>query len=215
MPPAGETQTHRRRKRASQRGFLANPAHPFVWYRFFAILFVLVSLGVLFFFSNGPLRLREAQYPLAYTEQISQASKAYEVNPYWICAVIKAESNWNSDAQSSADAVGLMQVLPETAQQLADWGEVDASVYPPDQLSDPAVNIEYGTAYLRYLVEHYHEMEPAIAAYNAGMGNVDEWMADGGDIRDNIRFPETRAYLLNIVRYKQQYEEIYPNAFSS
>ena len=76
-----------------------------------------------------------------------------------------------------------MQVLPETASELASWGSVDSALYPPDRLTDPAVNIEYGTAYLRYLVEHYHEMEPAIAAYNAGMGNVDKAIAKAGDPR--------------------------------
>lgn len=198
----------------ARRPRLSDPSHPLAWYRLLPVLFVVVSMGALLLLSKGPVDVRESQYPLEYTSEISHAARAHQVNPYWICAVIKAESGWNPEARSSAGAVGLMQVLPETASELASWGSVDSALYPPDRLTDPAVNIEYGTAYLRYLVEHYHEMEPAIAAYNAGMGNVDQWMAGGGDIRDNIRFPETRAYLLNIVRYEKQYEEIYPGAFT-
>jgi soluble lytic murein transglycosylase len=75
------------------------------------------------------------------------------------------------------------------------------------------VNIEYGTAYLRQLVERYHEVETALAAYNAGMGNADEWAETGGDIRDAIEFSETKHYVLRVVRARDVYEELYPEAF--
>lgn len=155
------------------------------------------------------------EYPLSYTDEIQGAADRHQVNPYWICAVIKAESDWHADAASSAGAVGLMQVLPATAQEMADWGMVDASGYPVADLADPAVNIEYGTAYLRYLVERYHEMEPAIAAYNAGMANVDAWLENGSDIREVIEFPETRSYLLAVVWNREKYESLYPDAFTT
>lgn len=200
-------------KRSKRHSRFTDRSSLFVWFRLLPCIFIIISIAVLFFFSKGPAPVRTSQYPLDYTEAISQASQEYSVNPYWICATIKAESSWEPDAVSSVGAVGLMQVLPDTADELADLGLVDSSKYPSENLTDPTVNIEYGTAYLRYLVEHYHEMEPAIAAYNAGMGNVDKWMENGGDIRDNIKFPATKAYLLTIVRNKEQYEELYPNAF--
>jgi soluble lytic murein transglycosylase len=106
-----------------------------------------------------------------------------------------------------------MQVLPKNAEQFARWKRVDAKRFPPGQLSDPAVNIEYGTAYLRYLVERYHEVETALAAYNAGLRHVDEWAAAGGDIRDAIAFPETRHYVLRVSRGRDRYEALYPDAF--
>lgn len=211
------TRRDKPRARATKRGhpsWFSDRSSLFVWFRLLPCIFLVLSIGVLLFYSRGPAEVRSAQYPLKYTDYIAASSKQYTVNPYWICATIKAESSWNPDATSSAGAVGLMQLLPATATELANWGLVDDTLYPPDKLSDPQVNIEYGTAYLRYLVEHYHEMEPAIAAYNAGIGNVDEWMKNGGDIRDNIRFSETKAYLLTIVRNKEEYEELYPDAFS-
>lgn len=154
-------------------------------------------------------------HPLIYTEEIQESASRHEVNPYWICAMIETESGWDSGALSDAGAVGLMQILPETAYDLADWGLVDAETYPPDALEEPAVNIEYGTAYLRYLVERYHEMQPAIAAYNAGLANVDAWLEESDDVRDAMDFPETSAYLLKVETNKASYEELYPDAFSS
>ena len=89
--------------------------------------------------------------------------------------------------------MGLMQVMPETARDLAGPKRVDRRQFPPDKLLDPATNIEYGTAYMRYLVDRYHEIEMALAAYNAGLSRVDEWAKKGNDIRATIEFPETRA----------------------
>lgn len=183
-----------------------------------AILVLVVACVVLVKVNTSAYNLAKSvensvQYPLRYTEYIQQSATEHEVNPYWVCAVIKAESDWDASAESDAGAVGLMQMLPSTAQEMADWGLVDASVYPVEDLADPRVNIEYGTAYLRYLVERYHEMEPAIAAYNAGMANVDSWLENGEDIRDVIEFPETDSYLLEVVWNKERYETLYPDAF--
>jgi len=75
------------------------------------------------------------------------------------------------------------------------------------------VNIEYGAAYLRYLVGRYHEIEVALAAYNAGLANADAWARQGGDIRDHIEFPATRRFVLEVSGGKDRYEALYPNAF--
>jgi soluble lytic murein transglycosylase len=107
-----------------------------------------------------------------------------------------------------------MQLMPETARDLASGGQVDARKFPPDQLSDPAVNIEYGTAYLRYLVSRYHEIEAALSAYNAGLRHVDVWAKKGGDIRAAIEFPETKRYVLKVVRGRDKYQTLYPNSFN-
>lgn len=164
--------------------------------------------------SDPDYRISHVVYPLGYEDAIADSAARHQVNPYWVCAVIRAESNWDAEAVSSAGAIGLMQVQPETAQDLADWGLVDAEVFPPGDLTNPAVNIEYGTAYLRYLVERYHEMEPAICAYNAGPGNVDEWLAEDDDIRNSVAFAETDMYLLRVESYKDAYERMYPDAFA-
>ena len=111
--------------------------------------------------------------------------------------------------------MGLMQVMPETARDLAKSKRVDSRRFPPDKLLDPATNIEYGTAYLRYLVDRYHEIEMALAAYNAGLSRRRRVGARrASDIRATIEFPETRHYVLKVMRGKERYEALYPDAFA-
>jgi soluble lytic murein transglycosylase len=106
-----------------------------------------------------------------------------------------------------------MQVMPETARDLASSGIVDAKRYPPSDLTSATVNIEYGTAYIRYLVNRYHEIETALAAYNAGLRHADLWARQGGDIRAAIRFPETKTYVLKVMRGRDRYRALYPRSF--
>ncbi len=132
------------------------------------------------------------------------------MSPYLVAAIINAESSWKPKQKSSAGAVGLMQLLPSTAEDLARWGKVDGSKFPTSNLSDPAVNIEYGTAYVRYLVDRYHEIETVLAAYNAGLRHADDWKRKGGNIRTAIEFPETKHYVLRVSRGKERYESPLP-----
>lgn len=180
----------------------------------------LVLLGVVgalaavaFLGSRGPAPWQRQYYPLKYEAEILDSARRHHINPYLIAAVIDSESDWNAAAGSSAGAVGLMQLMPATARDMATSGAVDASVYPLERLTDPAVNIEYGTAYLRYLVSRYHEVEVALAAYNAGLGVADGWAAQGEDIRDAIDYPETKHYVLKVVRARERYESLYPHTF--
>jgi len=177
------------------------------------IAVVTVLAGATFLYLRGPASWQRFYYPLSFSPQIAESSARHEVSPYLIAAVINAESKWKPDTNSAAGAVGLMQILPSTAEDLARAGSVDAEKFPLDSLSDPAVNIEYGTAYLRYLVNRYHEIETVLAAYNAGLRHADEWKAKGGDIRAAIEFPETRHYVLRVMRGKDRYTELYPDAF--
>lgn len=200
-------------------------SHPFAPHRVAIGAVVVVLAVVAFLFLRGPAFWQRMYYPLPqeYRNDILSSAERHSVNPYLIAAVIDAESNWDQATVSDAGAVGLMQLLPETARHveeagLVDPGDVlsaeemlDSSGPPP--LTRPEVNIEYGTAYLRLLVERYHEIEPAVAAYNAGMGNVDEWIDAGEDIREEIEFPETRHYVLRVMRARDVYERLYPDAF--
>lgn len=180
------------------------------------IVGVVALLGLLvLLFLRGPAFWQQRYYPLPdeYHESIQRAASTHEVNPYLIAAIIDAESGWDADIVSGAGAVGLMQVLPATAQELRRRNLVDER-FDADDLADPDVNIEYGTAYFRTLVERYHEIETALAAYNAGMGNVDEWLDNEGNIREQIEFPETRHYVLRVSRARDVYERLYPDAFA-
>lgn len=161
----------------------------------------------------GPNQFQKQYYPLYYNNEIQAAALRHSISPYLICAVIKSESDWDPYAQSHVGAQGLMQLMPKTAEDIANMGLVNDERYRPDNLYDTETNIEYGAAYLRYLVNRYHEIEPVIAAYNAGLGNVDKWQKEGRDIRATIQFPETEKYLIKVVRAKEAYEHLYPGAF--
>jgi len=186
---------------------------PLAWHRLAIAGVVAVLALVTFLFLRGPESWQRRYYPLEHREAIAASAERHQVNPFLIASVIQAESDWDELARSEAGAVGLMQLLPSTAEELARRGVVDAEQFPPDRLSDPDVNIEYGTAYLRRLVERYHEIEAALAAYNAGLANADAWVAKGGDIRDAIEFPETRHFVLKVSRGTDRYKALYPDAF--
>jgi soluble lytic murein transglycosylase len=178
------------------------------------LISVVLSLAVTaWLFLRGPSFWQRTYYPLHYRAEIAGSAARHRVSPYLVAAIINAESGWKPKQTSSAGAVGLMQVLPSTAEDLARSRKVDASAYPPSKLSDPAVNIEYGTAYVRYLVDRYHEVETVLAAYNAGLRHADEWARKGGNIRAAIEFPETKHYVLRVSRGKERYEKLYPGVF--
>jgi len=187
--------------------------NPFAVYRL-VILGILVVLAVVaFMFLRGPDSWQRRYYPLEHEQAIEQSARRHKISPFLVAAVINVESDWVEDARSGVGASGLMQVMPSTAKELARRGRVDAERFPPERLSDPEVNIEYGTAYLRYLISRYHEVETALAAYNAGLANADLWSARGGDIKEQIEFPETRNFVLKVSRGKDRYEALYPDAF--
>lgn len=186
---------------------------PFAPHRWLIIATVLALAGITFLFLRGPAAWQRQYYPLRYEEAIQESADRHEVSPYLIAAVIEAESGWDPEARSAVGAVGLMQVMPSTAEELARRGMVDARRYDDGDLNDPETNIEYGAAYLRYLVERYHEIETALAAYNAGLANADAWARQGGDIRERIDFPATRHFVLKVARGKDRYEALYPEAF--
>lgn len=184
------------------------------WHRLLILGVITLLAALTILFLRGPAAWQRLYYPLPseYRPMIAASAKRHSVNPYLVAAIIQGESGWRPDAVSKVGAVGLMQVLPATADDLRGRVATDFSVAAVE-LTDPATNIEYGTAYMRLLVERYHEIEPALAAYNAGMSNVDVWMRRGDDIRETIEFPETRHYVLRVMRAKDVYERLYPDAF--
>jgi len=188
-------------------------SRPFVWYRVL-LLGLVLALGLLAFMgSRGPAWFQRHYFPLSNEQAIEDSAIRHQINPYLVAAVIDAESGFDPGVASPAGAVGLMQVLPSTAEDLERRGLVSSDVTAGKELSDPSANIEYGTAYLRYLVNRYHEVETVLAAYNAGLRHTDAWSETGGDIREAIEFPETKEYVLRVVRTREKYEQLYPNAF--
>jgi soluble lytic murein transglycosylase len=147
-----------------------------------------------------------ARYPLEYENIVSAHARNYDLDPALLAAVIYAESRFDAEVESSAGAVGLMQLLPETAKGIALRTGGDRFVV--SDLLDPEINVRYGSWYLRHLRGRYEgDMRLALAAYHAGQGNVDEWLARGG----GIAFPETRAYVDEVERVRGVYAKAYPD----
>lgn len=186
---------------------------PWSWHRL-TLLGVVLALGLLAFLgARGPAWFQRRYYPLRYEAAIEDSAIRHKINPFLVAAVIESESGFDARIVSPAGAVGLMQVIPSTAEDLRSRGAVSEQATTGKDLSDPAANIEFGTAYLRYLVDRYHEVETVLAAYNAGLRHADEWSEEGGDIREAIEFPETKEYVLRVVRARERYERLYPDAF--
>ena len=160
--------------------------------------------------------VRRLFFPVSYAERIDDAAKRYNVDEHLIAAVIRCESGWNDTAQSTAGAVGLMQLMPDTAQNISQMGKVDTNKFDPNNLTDPATNIEYGTAMLSYLQSELKTTDEVIAAYNAGLGTVRTWTKDanGKDFSESITYPETRHYLERVNEALRQYSKYYPNGMS-
>lgn len=184
------------------------------WYRVVPLCIVAVFGLISFAYSFGPSMLFKALYPLEYEDAITESASSHGVDPYLVAAVIRSESSWDANAASSQGAQGLMQLMPQTAADMVEKGLVDGSRYSSDNLLDPETNIEFGCAYLSYLLSYFNgATEKAIAAYNAGLGNVDSWTQDEGLLHNAITFPETQAYLVRVTMARMRYAELYPQAF--
>lgn len=187
----------------------------FTWYRVLPLVIVAVFGAISFVYSFGPSLLFKAWYPLEHEETITEAARTYGVDPYLVAAIIRTESGWDAEAESNRGAQGLMQLMPETARDIVAKGYVDGDVYSPENLTDPETNIEFGCAYLSFLLSYFNgATDKAIAAYNAGMGNVDDWTSEGDALHKVIAFPETQAYLVRVNMAQARYRELYPEAFN-
>jgi soluble lytic murein transglycosylase len=151
--------------------------------------------------------------PLSDTRVIREQAAAKHLDPALIAGVIYAETKFDPRT-SSAGALGLMQILPATAQYIAHLS--GGFRFTTSDLATPKINVAYGSWYLRYLLDHYEGDEMlAIAAYNGGLANVDAWVAraheEGRTLSvADIPFPETRAYVRRVIRAQSQYRATYP-----
>ena len=156
--------------------------------------------------------VREITLPLHHDDVIRQQAQDKSVDASLIAAVIYEESRFR-DQTSHAGARGLMQITPDTADFIAK--NSGGYRFEQEDLATPQINIAYGTYFLRYLLDHYDGNEAlAIAAYNAGLSNVDRWVGKAGgqgafDTAADIPFPETRAYVANVLERREQYREHY------
>lgn len=186
----------------------------FTWYRVVPVALVLLLGVTSFVYSFGPSLLFKPMYPLEHESEITASASGHGVDPYLVAAIIRSESSWDERASSHRGAIGLMQLMPETASDMVEKGLVDPNRFSVDRLTDPATNIEFGCAYLSYLMMYFNgATDKAVAAYNAGMGNVDIWTQEGDILHNAITFPETQAYLVRVTMAQTRYRELYPQAF--
>lgn len=150
--------------------------------------------------------LKELTLPLRHEDVIRQQADEKGVDAALIAAVIYSESKF-SDQTSSAGARGLMQITPEAAEYIEK--QSGGTTFRLSDLSDPELNIRYGTFLLRELLDRYDGDEAAaLAAYNAGPGNADKW--GGADLMvEDIPFPETRAYVEEVLEKREEYRRKY------
>ncbi len=170
-----------------------------------AVLAVAVAGLALYVLETEPRWYERLRYPLRYEQIVVGHAGNYHLDPELVAAVIYQESKFDAEARSSSGAVGLMQLLPETGQGIAD--RTGGNNWRPEDLLDPELNIRYGAWYLRHLLDKYDDEALALAAYNAGQTNVDRWREEGV----GIQFDETRHYVERVQRLK----EIYARAYAS
>jgi soluble lytic murein transglycosylase len=143
------------------------------------------------------------RYPLRYEAIVNGHARNYRLDPALLAAVIYTESKFDADAHSGAGAIGLMQLLPDTARGIA--LRTGGRNFVVDDLYVPELNVRYGSWYLRHLLDRYGDARLALAAYHAGQGNVDRWRARGV----GVQFPETRAYVDKVLRLTAVYDHAY------
>lgn len=174
---------------------------------------VLIIFLFLILFITNLGNLARLLYPVKYIEHIKKYAVEYNVNPYLIMSMIKTESNFNSDAVSNKNASGLMQIIEPTALWLSD--KMDLKDFRYESITEPELNIQMGCYYIRYLLDIYEgNEENATAAYNAGEGTVNRWLADkdystDGKTLHTIPYPETRHYINKLKNNRKIYQLLY------
>ncbi len=165
-----------------------------------------VAAAVAWVVESEPNFYLRARYPLEYDHIVRGHARNHGLDPALLAAVIYVESRFDPNARSAAGAVGLMQLLPETAKGIA--LRTGGTRFVVADLRDPDINVRYGSWYLEHLIDRYDDVDTALAAYHAGQGNVDRWLRDGL----GIAFPETRSHVDEVQRVRRVYAKAYGSA---
>jgi len=173
------------------------------------LVVLLALLAVAFIWGSTEIK---RQLPIKYEAEVEKYSAEYGLDKYFVYAVICAESGFDKDAQSSAGAKGLMQIMPETAKWLKNKYKMDIDA---ENLFDAETNIHIGCQYLKYLSGRFNDDKDLIlAAYNGGEGNVRKWLnnslySSDGKTLTKIPFKETANYVERVSTYYDLYKKIY------
>lgn len=144
-------------------------------------------------------------FPLKFKTDVFKWSKEYDVDSDLVFAIIKAESGFNKNAESNVGALGLMQIMPETGEWIADALNIDD--FETSDLFDEKTNIRFGCFYLRYLFDKFDNEKFVVCAYNAGETVVRKWLGDDDILLESeILFAETRQYLDKVLKFRDVYK---------
>jgi peptidoglycan lytic transglycosylase len=171
-----------------------------------ALLAVAILGAAMYVVETSPPWFERLRYPLDYSAVVRDRARAEGLDPALLAAVIYEESKFRPTARSKSGAVGLMQLRPETANGIA--LRTGGTAFRVSDLTNPVINIRYGAWYLGNLLRKYRIERLALAAYNAGQGNVDRWL----QARSPIQFPETRAYVARVEHMKHVYFDAWHSA---
>lgn len=174
--------------------------------RVFRVIISLLMVGILVF--AGYNIAMKYIYPDDYVDIAKRYANEYNVDWKLVMAVINCESGFNPDAVSERDAYGLMQLTEETFLDVRKkLGDSDSITFET-HVTDPSINIKYGTWYLRFLLDYFDgDKIAAIAAYNAGLSNVKKWLGQNGRLEtDEIQFRETKIYVKNVLKAEEHYQ---------
>ena len=150
-------------------------------------------------------------YPMKYSETIERVAGEYQISASLVASIANAESGFNENAVSKKGAVGIMQIMPETARWLADKMHIEFS---EDMLKDAEYNIQMGAFYISYLKEIFSNQKVVLCAYNAGIGNIKKWLKDDryssdGQSLKEIPFKETKNYVNRVLKNNYYYKKKY------
>lgn len=200
------TLTKSRRSRKNKSGFGC-----FKFLLFLVIIIILALFGIQKYNSldiGG--KIKRNQYPLKYQHFVETYAEKNGLDKYLVYAVIRTESKFDANAVSTSKAKGLMQLTDETGTDCAN--KLKLMKYKNELLFDPETNIRLGCFYLKSLIQKYNSVEIALAAYNGGPGNVDDWIKSHGNSKTELKtipFSETEAYVEKVIDTQKMYKSIY------
>lgn len=174
------------------------------------IMIICIIAFIVLFIRN--ILVKQYMFPIKHKSYIMQYSSEYKLDPLLVLAIIKTESNFNENAISKKNAMGLMQVTKPTGAWVAE--QLNVYDFKDEALLNPNINIQFGCWYLNNLNEEFKDLDLVLAAYNGGRGNVRKWLASkdyshDGKILYNIPFKETDKYVKKVNLYYNVYKALY------
>lgn len=186
---------------------------------FLTLILIVAAFGVIVFFFTGDSmsglkgKVYSVIYPQKYSEQVQRSAAEFQVDEALVYAVIRTESGFRPEVESHAGAVGLMQLMPSTFDWLQE--KLDGEItHDTSALTDPDINVRYGTYFLSILLERYGDIHTAACAYNAGTTTVDGWLSDAAYSADGrtlttVPYAETESYAEKVQSAYDMYKKLY------